>query len=207
MCSARFPTPLGDAARRSLTTLGVEVRTGSMVTAVDAEGVTWRSADAATAPDAATSGSRPRPCCGRPAWRRRRWPSRSACRSIAPAVCWRTRRWPVPGHPEIFVVGDICALEQDGQPLPGRGAGRHAGRRARRAERPARDRGTAARAVPLSRLREHGDDRPRLRGRRHLAGSRRPAFSPGCSGCSSTSSGSSDSATASRCCPSGRGRT
>src|SRR5262249_12657353 len=25
----------------------------------------------------------------------------------------------VPGHPEIFVVGDLCALAQDGQPLPG----------------------------------------------------------------------------------------
>ena len=25
----------------------------------------------------------------------------------------------VPGHPEIFVVGDICALQQDGQLLPG----------------------------------------------------------------------------------------
>lgn len=25
----------------------------------------------------------------------------------------------VPGHPEIFLAGDICALEQDGRPLPG----------------------------------------------------------------------------------------
>jgi NADH dehydrogenase len=25
----------------------------------------------------------------------------------------------VPGHPEIFVVGDLCALEQDGHWLPG----------------------------------------------------------------------------------------
>jgi NADH dehydrogenase len=25
----------------------------------------------------------------------------------------------VPGHPEIFVAGDICALEQGGAPLPG----------------------------------------------------------------------------------------
>jgi NADH dehydrogenase FAD-containing subunit len=41
----------------------------------------------------------------------------------------------VPGHPEIFVVGDTAALEQDGRPLPG-GAqvaiqqGRYAGRSA-----------------------------------------------------------------------------
>ena len=26
---------------------------------------------------------------------------------------------PVPGHPEVFVTGDICALQQDGAPLPG----------------------------------------------------------------------------------------
>src|SRR5439155_15981781 len=25
----------------------------------------------------------------------------------------------VPGHPNIFVAGDLCALAQDGQPLPG----------------------------------------------------------------------------------------
>ena len=25
----------------------------------------------------------------------------------------------VPGHPEIFVAGDICSLQQDGKPLPG----------------------------------------------------------------------------------------
>ena len=25
----------------------------------------------------------------------------------------------VPGHPEIFVIGDLAAFEQDGKPLPG----------------------------------------------------------------------------------------
>jgi len=25
----------------------------------------------------------------------------------------------VPGHPDIFVAGDICAFQQDGKPLPG----------------------------------------------------------------------------------------
>ena len=25
----------------------------------------------------------------------------------------------VPGHPEIFVAGDICSFQQDGKPLPG----------------------------------------------------------------------------------------
>src|SRR5205823_3243908 len=39
----------------------------------------------------------------------------------------------VPGHPEIFVVGDTASLEQDGRPLPGVAQvaiqeGRYAGR-------------------------------------------------------------------------------
>ena len=108
-----------------------------------------------------------RRCCGRRAWRRRRWPRRSACRSIAPAASLAEPTLAVPGHPEIFVVGDICALQQDGKPLPGVAQvamqqGAHAARNVLRAIR-----GDAARAVPLSRLRQHGDDRPRLGGRRH----------------------------------------
>ena len=46
----------------------------------------------------------------------------------------------VPGHPEVFVVGDICALQQDGQPLPGvaqvaKQEGAHAARNVLRAIR------------------------------------------------------------------------
>ena len=46
----------------------------------------------------------------------------------------------VPGHPEIFVVGDICALQQDGKPLPGvaqvaKQEGAHAARNVLRAVR------------------------------------------------------------------------
>ena len=60
----------------------------------------------------------------------------------------------MPGHPEIFVVGDICALEQDGQPLPGVAQvamqqGAHAAKNVLRAI--AR---RAARAVPLQELRD-----------------------------------------------------
>src|SRR5712692_8955919 len=46
---AAFPDRLRDAARRSLERLGVEVRTGSIVTDVDAEGVMWRPAPQAVA--------------------------------------------------------------------------------------------------------------------------------------------------------------
>ena len=46
----------------------------------------------------------------------------------------------VPGHPEIFVAGDVCALQQDGKPLPGvaqvaKQAGAHAARNLVRAIR------------------------------------------------------------------------
>jgi NADH dehydrogenase len=106
---------LRDAARRSLERLGVEVRTGSIVTAVDADGVTWRSAGGTPHVerlDAATV----------------LWAAGVAASPIAASLgvpldrAGRVRAEPtliVPGHPNIFVVGDICALEQDGRPLPG----------------------------------------------------------------------------------------
>ena len=56
----------------------------------------------------------------------------------------------VPGHPEIFVIGDTATLDQDGAPLPGVAQvaiqqGRYAGRLIRR-----RLEGKAApEAVPL----------------------------------------------------------
>jgi NADH dehydrogenase len=110
-----FPERLRDAARRSLERLGVEVRTGSIVTAVDADGVTWRSAGGTPLVerlDAATV----------------LWAAGVAASPIAASLgvpldrAGRVRAEPtliVPGHPNIFVVGDICALEQDGRPLPG----------------------------------------------------------------------------------------
>lgn len=120
-----FHDPLRDAARHALERLGVEVRTGSIVTQVDADGVLWRPA--------------PRPGSGEAS----AGPDASAERISADTVLWaagvaaspiakslgvrldRIGRVPaeptlaVPGHPEIFVAGDICALEQDGAWLPG----------------------------------------------------------------------------------------
>jgi len=49
-----FPDPLRDAARRSLERLGVEVRTGSLVTCVDADGVTIETGNAGLKPRATT---------------------------------------------------------------------------------------------------------------------------------------------------------
>ena len=46
----------------------------------------------------------------------------------------------VPGHPEIFVAGDLALVHaSDGQAAAGRGAGRQAAGHARRAEHPAPD--------------------------------------------------------------------
>jgi NADH dehydrogenase len=108
-----FPERLREAARKSLQRLGVDVRTNSIVTAVDAEGVTWKTpsggeerlpaetvlwaAGVAASPLAKSLGA----------------PIDRAGRVIA------ERTLAVPGHPTIFVAGDLCSFEQDGKPLPG----------------------------------------------------------------------------------------
>ncbi len=111
-----FPDPLRERARDSLARLGVEVQTASLVTGVDADGVTWRPAAPADAPAerisaetvmwaAGVAASPVGSSLGVPLDRAGRVPAEPTLR--------------VPGHPEIFVVGDICALMQDGHPLPG----------------------------------------------------------------------------------------
>ena len=117
-----FPEKLRIAARASLERLGVDVRTGAAVTAIDADGVTaggtrfvaqtviW-AAGVAASPLAASLGV----------------PLDRAGRVVAEPTL------NVPGHPEIFVAGDLCAFQQDGKPLPGvaqvaKQQGAHAGR-------------------------------------------------------------------------------
>jgi NADH dehydrogenase len=114
---ATFAPPLRDKARTSLDRLGVEVRTGSIVTSVDDAGVLWRAAGAPA---------------GAPAERIEAqtvlWAAGVASSSLASSLgvaLDRAGRVPaeptlaVPGHPGIFVAGDMCALSQDGHPLPG----------------------------------------------------------------------------------------
>ncbi len=107
-----FPEPLRGAARRSLERLGVEVRTNAIVTSVDEEGVTigkdpdrvhiaahtilW-AAGVAASPLAKSLGV-PVDRAGRIA--------------TEPTLA-------VPGHPRIFVIGDLCAFVDNGRPLPG----------------------------------------------------------------------------------------
>jgi NADH dehydrogenase len=112
-----FQDPLRDHARESLVRLGVDVRTESIVTGIDEDGVIWRAAAAAAdVPGerisaqtvlwaAGVAASPLATCLGVPLDRAGRVPAEA---TLA-----------VPGHPEIFVAGDICALQQDGRPLPG----------------------------------------------------------------------------------------
>jgi len=126
---ATFPEKLRRAAQKSLEKLGVEVRTGCVVTAVDADGVIaggeriaaqtilW-AAGVAASPLAKSLGV-PLDRAGRVA--------------VEPGLN-------IAGHPEVFVVGDLCAFVQDGKPLPGvaqvaKQEGAHAARNVLRAIR------------------------------------------------------------------------
>jgi NADH dehydrogenase len=124
-----FPESLRQKARASLERLGIDVRTNAVVTAVDRDGVKvgdehiaaetviW-AAGVAASPLAQSLGV-PLDRVGRVL--------------VEPTLA-------VPGHPEIFVVGDLCSLQQDGRPLPGVAqvamqGGRHAAKNVLRAIR------------------------------------------------------------------------
>ena len=103
-----FAEPLRQAARYSLEQLGVEVRTGSVVTGIDDDGVTigaerisagtilW-AAGVAASPIAQSLGV-PLDRAGR----------------VTPE-----NTLALAAYPTIFIVGDLCVFVQDGKPLPG----------------------------------------------------------------------------------------
>ena len=107
---AAFSEPLSDVARRSLEAMRVEVRTGTAVTASDERGVVIGDGERI---EAATIG----------------W---AAGVTASPAADWvgaprdpagRVRveaDLSLPGHPEIFAIGDTAAVSRvDGRPVPG----------------------------------------------------------------------------------------
>jgi NADH dehydrogenase len=120
---ANFKPELSAYAQRALEKLGVEVRLGQAVTGVDAEGVTLGNE---------------RIAAGTVLW--------AAGVGASPAAQWLGARHDragrvkveadlsVPGHPEIFAVGDTATIVMpDGKPVPGVGdaakqGGRHAAR-------------------------------------------------------------------------------
>lgn len=103
-----YPADLSAKARAQLERLGVEVRTGVRVTGVDAEGVALGEAriPARTVIWAAGVAASPLGCSlGVPL-------DRAGRVIVAPDLS-------IPGHPEVFVIGDLASVESGGTPVPG----------------------------------------------------------------------------------------
>ncbi len=126
---AAYPPDLSASAVDQLEALGVQVWTGAAVTGVDADGVQMtgdRLAARTVVWAAGVQGSPLARTLGVPLDR----PGRVRVR---PDLT-------VPGRPEIFVIGDLAGVEQDGHPVPGVAPaamqmGRHAGENLLRALR------------------------------------------------------------------------
>jgi NADH dehydrogenase len=111
---ASFDPTHGAFAERALARLGVTVRTSTMVTAVDEEGVTVREGDGATARIRAQTVL---------------WAAGVAASPLGGAFAQHTDKagrvrvnddLTVPGHADIFVVGDLATLNgPGGKPYPG----------------------------------------------------------------------------------------
>jgi NADH dehydrogenase len=103
-----FPDPLQSKARASLVALGVDVRTGQVVTKIDESGVLVGSEHipAETVLWAAGVAASP------------------LARSLGVPLDRVGRATPAPTlalaeHPVVCIAGDLCAFVQDGKPLPG----------------------------------------------------------------------------------------
>jgi NADH:ubiquinone reductase (H+-translocating) len=117
-----YPAGLSTSAERQLRRLGVEVRTGTIVTGVDDGGVRLAGEWVAARTVLWAAGVQASPLA----------------RSLATALdrAGRVRVNPdlsLPGHPEVAVIGDLATLDQDGSPVPGVAQaaiqeGRHAAR-------------------------------------------------------------------------------
>ncbi len=104
-----FPPGLSDYALKTLTRVGVEVRTETLVTKCDADGVDLKDGriDAGTVIWAAGVTASPA----------MRWLNAEGDRAGRVKV---NSDLSLPGHPEIFVVGDTAAVtDKNGHPVPG----------------------------------------------------------------------------------------
>jgi NADH dehydrogenase len=117
-----YPPDLSEKAQAQLERLGVTVRTRTRVTEVDADGVSLGEERLAARTVVWAAGVAASPLG----------------RALSASVD-RAGRVPVepdltlPGHPEVYVIGDLAAMRQDGQPVPGVAPaamqmGRHAAR-------------------------------------------------------------------------------
>jgi NADH dehydrogenase len=103
-----FHEKLSRAAHERLEELGVEVRTGAKVSGVDSKGVTIGDERICSRTVIWTAGVTPSPAG--------KWlglPTDKSGRVVVQLDC------SVPGHPEVFVIGDTAAFDNGGKPLPG----------------------------------------------------------------------------------------
>ncbi len=103
-----YPPDLSESARRQLEALGVHVWTGAAVTGVDAEGVQMGADRLAARTVVWAAGVEASPLA----------------RSLGVQLdrAGRVQVEPdlsVPGRPDIFVIGDLAAVESDGRAVPG----------------------------------------------------------------------------------------
>jgi NADH:ubiquinone reductase (H+-translocating) len=103
-----FSEHLSQAAKQRLENLGVEVRLGHGVDQIDAHGVVVAGERTASKTVIWTAGVAPSPAG--------KWLNVETDRAGRVRI---QKDLSVPGHPEVFVIGDTAALEQDGKPLPG----------------------------------------------------------------------------------------
>jgi len=103
-----FSEHLSQAAKQRLENLGVEVRLGHGVDQIDADGVVVAGERIASKTVIWTAGVAPSPAG--------KWLKAETDRAGRVRI---QEDLTVPGHPEIFVVGDTTTLAQDGKPLPG----------------------------------------------------------------------------------------
>jgi NADH dehydrogenase FAD-containing subunit len=103
-----FSEDLSRAAQQRLENLGVEVRLGHSVDQIDEDGVVVAGERIVSKTVIWTAGVAPSPA-GK--WLQVETDGAGRVRIQSDLH--------VPGHPEIFVVGDTASLDQDGKPLPG----------------------------------------------------------------------------------------
>ena len=103
-----YPPELSEKARRQLDRLGVQVCTNAMVTAIDADGVRFGGVRMAAGTVVWAAG-----IAASPLGRALGVPLDRAGRvAVAPDLS-------IPGHPEVFVIGDLATVTSDGKPVPG----------------------------------------------------------------------------------------
>jgi NADH dehydrogenase len=103
-----FPASLSRAAHHKLSRMGVEIRTGNHVTTIDEEGVIVAGERISARTVIWTAGVKASPAGA--------WLGAEVDRKGHVKVAGDLT---VPGHPNIFVIGDTATLTQNGKPLPG----------------------------------------------------------------------------------------